>query len=61
MVRHIDACGRPAREFQPDLIYERYNLYLLAGRALSRWFGSRSTSKSTRRSPTSGPATAASV
>lgn len=28
--------ARAAREFGPDVIYERYNLYLLAGLALSR-------------------------
>jgi glycosyltransferase involved in cell wall biosynthesis len=30
---------RACREFQPDLIYERYNLYYLAGALLSRRWG----------------------
>lgn len=29
--------ARMAREFRPDFIYERYNLFLLAGLALKRW------------------------
>lgn len=31
--------ARAAREFQPDVIYERYNLYLLAGLMLRRRLG----------------------
>ena len=31
--------ARAAREFQPDVIYERYNLYLLAGVMLKRRLG----------------------
>ena len=31
--RHL---ARAAREFEPDMIYERYNLYLLSGLALAR-------------------------
>ena len=30
---------RASRSFQPDLIYERYNLYFLAGTLLARWTG----------------------
>lgn len=29
---------RSARAFQPDFIYERYNLYFLAGSLLARWY-----------------------
>jgi glycosyltransferase involved in cell wall biosynthesis len=31
--------ARVVREFKPDLIYERYNLFLLAGLISKRWFG----------------------
>jgi glycosyltransferase involved in cell wall biosynthesis len=30
---------RACRKFSPDFVYERYNLYYLAGMLLSRWYG----------------------
>jgi glycosyltransferase involved in cell wall biosynthesis len=33
--------ARAFRAFRPDFVYERYNLYFLAGSVLARWFNAR--------------------